>query len=128
MPEAKEPKVVKREKPPDVVSELFPPEEDGDIEIIVGDKAYPVPQLRLKQYKSVLKRMNERMNDDMDELENLEQMQEFFYEILHPAHPELKKEDFEDMPMFQYSAEFIVRLKLALYKVPLHSGPGAASQ
>jgi hypothetical protein len=100
---------------------LLPPiPEEKDTVIIVGDKEYPLPHLKMGEYKKVLKFLNEiEKKDDVDELENIEFAQDFFYKLLKPENPDLKKADMDDMPTWQASAEFFLRVKLGLYRVPL---------
>jgi hypothetical protein len=109
--------VKKREVPE--VTQLTPLVEK-ELTIKVGEKEYPVPVLKLGEYKKVLKYINDlEKKEDVGELENIEFAQDFFYKLLKPEHPELKKADMEDMPIFQASAEFFLKVKLALYRVPL---------
>lgn len=95
-----------------------PPE---DIKIVVGDTTYPLPKIKLRQYKKLLKLMKDELDEDADELANIEQLQKFYYELLSPHYPEVTEEAMEDMPVFQFGAEFVVKLKLAIYSIPLDS-------
>lgn len=111
--------VKKREKVPEEFKPVeVPRPKEEPVIIKVGDKEYPLPEVTLKQYKKLLKDL-EGQKEDMTELESLQFTQDFYYKLLKPHYPELKKTDMDDMPMFQYSAEFVLKLKLALYRVPL---------
>jgi hypothetical protein len=91
-----------------------------DLKITVGDKKYDVPTLTFKQYKATLKTL-ENQTEDMGEPEALEFTRDFFYKLLKPEHPQIKKEDLDDMPIYQYGAEYIIKLKMALFRIPLGS-------
>jgi hypothetical protein len=112
--------VKKRERVPDVLAEFKPPTAEKEIFIEVGEKKYPLPHLKLKEYKKILKVIDEvKDRGEATELENIEFAQNFFYTLLKPYHPELKKTDMEEMPLFQCGAEFFIKVQLALYRIPL---------
>lgn len=96
--------------------------EPEDIVIRVGDKSYDIPNLTLKQYKKVVKTLeNQPIDENTNELEALDFTKDFYYNLLKTEHPELKKEQMDDMPIYQYGAEFIIKLKMALFRIPLGS-------
>lgn len=111
--------VKKREEIPEIVEVPKPVDELANLKIRVGDKEYPVPHLTLRQYKKMLKLIDDKDIEEMSELGSLEFTQNFYFNLLRADNKDLKKSDLEDMPMYQYSADFIVKVKLSLYRVPL---------
>jgi hypothetical protein len=111
--------VKKREAIPE--PEKLTPIVEKELTIQLGDQEYPVPHLKLGEYKKVLKYIDEiEKKEDATELENIEFAQDFFYKLLKPEHPELKRSDMDGMPLWQASAEFFLKVKLALYRIPLN--------
>jgi len=113
--------IKKREKIPD---NFLPPTASPlareDVSIEVAGKTYPVPVLKMKAYKKLRKFMQESMSKpDFTEDDNLDFCMEYYYRILKPFHPELRKADFDDMPLYQAGSEFFLKVQLALYRTPL---------
>jgi len=92
-----------------------------ELTIKVGDKEYALPHLTYKQYKKVLKiiDLTQEQITAMSEEEGLDQTAIFYYELLKPHYPELKKSDMDDMPLYQMGAEYFLKLKVALFRTPL---------
>lgn len=95
--------------------------EDEDVTISAKGKEYLVPVLTLRQYKKVLKMLDNADFENMTEIESLDFTKDFYYNLLKSENPELKKTDMEDMPLYQLGATFVAKVKLALFKVPLGS-------
>jgi hypothetical protein len=101
---------------PDPLKEL-----DG-LKITVGDKEYPVPKLKFGQYTKILEWFDEVFKDpNISELENLRLTQEFYYKILKPIDNTITKKALEDMPLYQYASEYVIKVKMALFRAPLVS-------
>lgn len=94
---------------------------EKEVTIEVGGKDYPLPHLKFGAYKKMLKLMESGLEKEMNELENMEFVIDFYLQLLKPDNPELTKKSFDDFLIYQCSAEFLVRVKLALYRVPLDS-------
>jgi len=114
--------VKKRQNKPETVESLglLKPEDD-EVKIATGVKEYSVPNLTLKQYKKVLKMLDDATFEKMTEIESLDFTKNFYYNLLKPVNPDLKKTEMEDMPLYQLGAEHLIKVKLALFKVPLGS-------
>ncbi len=113
--------VKKRQEIPDemLMSGIAPPSPE-EIKIVVGEREYPLPRLKLKEYKKLLKKIAEQ-DENQSEEAALEFMREFYYELLSIENPEITREDLDEMPLYQFGAEFLVKLKLALFHIPLDS-------
>ena len=101
------------------------PEDPKDVRFLVGDKEYKLPRLTFKQYKAYLKKLDEVSTkenmEDMTELEALEASKQLYFELLSPEYPDLEIDELDDMPLDQYGAEFMMKVKVALFRTPLAS-------
>lgn len=109
---------VKKRQLPEVVETKEEPEE---LKIIVGDKEYPIPRIKVKELRKLLKTVDVSNPDEMTESEGIDKTVEFFYLLLKAENPSIKKADLEDMPAFQLGLEFYTRVRMELMKVPLVS-------
>jgi len=46
-------------------------------------------------------------------------VQELYFNLLKYENPDITKKMLDDMPLYQYSMEFFVKVKLALFQAPL---------
>ena len=94
----------------------------GEIKFEIAGKEYPVPRLTYSQYGKTLKAMDDiekkRTEEPQSELEQLEEVQELYFNLLKYENPDITKKTLEDMPLYQYSMEFFVKVKLALFQEP----------
>jgi len=96
---------------------------EEEVSFKIGGKEYPVPDLTFRQYRKTLKVMDDiekkRTEEPQSELEQLEEVQELYFNLLKYENPDITKKMLEDMPLYQYSMEFFVKVKLALFQAPL---------
>ena len=107
--------VSKPNRPPDEVDEII---EEPKTTIRVGEKDYPIPNLTLKQYKQMLKTLSDDELDNMTEEQSLEFTKDFYFKLLKFENPNLKRTDLDEMPIYQFSAEFVIKVKLAMFQAP----------
>jgi len=113
--------VKKREKIPEEMNlPTVPQQVAEELKIRVGEKSYPLPNLTLKQYRKLMKKMDTQ-DENVSEDEALDFMRDFYFDILKVVDPNIKKVDLDEMPIHQFGAEFLVKLKLTLFQIPLGS-------
>jgi len=110
--------VKRRPNPPEPV---LLPETREEVVIKIGDKEYPLPTLTYGEYRKLIKSLEVDNAENMTEEELMEVTRDFYYKLLHPHYPELKKSDLDDMPVYQFGTEFVINLKLQLFRVPLNT-------
>jgi len=89
------------------------------IKIKIKDREYPLPNPTVKQLRKLLKVVEIESPDKMTEVEGIDRTLEFYYQLLHPSNPDLKKTDLEDMPAYQLGLEFYLKVRTELMKIPL---------
>lgn len=93
------------------------------IYIKVGKKKrYRVPDVTVATRRRLFE-MQELLKTDavVNEQDSMDYVVDYIYEILKGEYPELKKEDLDEMPVWQTSFEFYMKLEAHINAVPLDS-------
>lgn len=93
------------------------------IYIKVGKKKkYLVPDVTVRT-RTRLFDLQELLKTDavVNERDSMNYVVDYIYEILRDEYPELKKEDLDEMPVWQTSFEFYMKLEAHINAVPLDS-------
>lgn len=100
----------------------------SDLKIRVGDKAYDIPDLDFEHWKKIIAAVEKRNDEEkkaqgMLSPQGMEDSIDFFFDLLHPYHPEVTKKALAKMPVYQGGLEFTAKLISEIMRVPFDSPP-----
>jgi len=94
----------------------------SELKIKVGGKAYDIPDLDFDHWKKIIAKVEKRNEEQgMLSSQGIEDVIDFFFDILSPYYPEVTKKALGKMPPYQGGMEFTTKLIAEIMHVPFDS-------